>query len=397
MRLSANDADQLQASRPAPFNRSLVGWLIVAVSLGVAAIVFTSRPGPAIGQTGPALTPPPPTPRPPPEEIEIFVSPYAHGAEAYDRSRSDVRVLDVSTRESTPSRRRLPLATPEVARQFIEATTGGHPIIGVEISVGATGRSTLPGSLTRTQLARLCFPSSMKPPGIDVESLVVSPGRLVAAHMDLRAVCVEFVFTEPGAFVVGTRPLSIVPEFAKFYASTGGADTWGPCLTNGFFVTVGPGETIIETDSSLGVYVQICVNGVLGYHPQLAGSGYEVQPVLATSWVRGENGQYVGPDPPARIAGAGQYFPQTGHNLNGALLNTFQALGGADVLGYPITEALAGPPGFTDQYFQHLKLRINDTTGEVTIRPIGREFIAMLAANHQAGSKSPLATDDRPL
>lgn len=385
---SANHADPLQASRPAQFNRSLVGWIIVAVSLGVAAIVFTSRPGPAVGQTGPALTPSAP-PQPPPQEIEVTVGPYAHGAETYNRSRSDIRLLDVSTRESTPSRRRLPVATPEAARQFIEATTGGHPIIGVHVSGGATGRGTLPGSLTRAQLARLCFPSSMKPPGIDVESLVVSPGRLVAAHMNLRAVCVEFVFTEPGAFVVGTRPTPIIPELADFYASTGGAGTWGPCLTNGFFVTVGPGGTIIEADPGLGVYVQICANGVLGYHPQLAGSGYEIQPVLATSWVRGDNGQYVGPDPPARAISAGRYFPQTGHNLSGALLTTFQALGGADVLGYPITEALAGPPGFTDQYFQHLKLRLNDVTAEVTIRPIGREFIAMLAANRKAGSESP--------
>ncbi len=389
MRRSANDADPLQASRPAQSPRSLVGWIIVAVSLGIAAIVFTSRPEPAVGQTGPALTPSAPPPQPPPQEIEVTVGPYARGAETYDRSRSDIRLLDVSTRESTPSRRRLPVATPEAARQFIEATNGGHPIIGVHVSVGATGRGTLPGSLTRAQLARLCFPSSMKPPGIDVESLVVSPGRLVAAHMDLRAVCVEFVFTEPGAFVVGTRPTPVIPELADFYASTGGADTWGPCLTNGFFVAVGPGGTIIETDPGLGVYVQICANGVLGYHPHLAGSGYEIQPVLATSWVRGENGQYVGPDPPARTIGAGRYFPQTGHNLSGALLTTFQALGGAKVLGYPITEALAGPPGFTDQYFQHLKLRINDATGAVSIRPIGREFIAMLAANRKTGLEFP--------
>ncbi len=388
MRRSANDADPLQASHPAQFNRSLLGWVVVAVTFGVAAIVFSSRPEPAIGQTGPALTPAAPTPLPPPQKIEVTVGPYASGAETYGGSQSDIQLLDVSTRESTPSRRRLPVATPEAARQFIEATTGGHPIIGVHVSVGATGRGTLPGSLTRAQLARLCFPTSMKPPGIDVESLVVSPGRLVAAHMDLRGVCVEFVFKEPGAFVVGSRPTPIIPELADFYASTGGTSTWGPCLTNGFFVTVGPGGRIIETDPGLGVYVQICANGVLGYHARLAGSGYEIQPLLATSWVRGENGQYVGPDPPARATGAGRYFPQTGHNLSGAMLNTFQALGGASVLGYPITEALPGPPGFTDQHFQHLKLRLNNATSEVTIRPIGREFIAMLVANRQAGSES---------
>ncbi|MCY3958970.1 MAG: hypothetical protein OXG65_11825 [Chloroflexi bacterium] len=281
------------------------------------------------------------------------------------------------------------MAIPDVARQFMEATMGGLPLIGVQISVGATGRGTLPGSLTRAQLARLCFPSSMKPPGIEMESLVVNPGRLVSARLDRRAVCVEFVFAEPGDFVVGARPRPVLPEFAAFYASTGGAATWGPCLTQGFFVAVGPGGTIIEVQPGLGVYVQVCANGVLGYHPELAGTGYEIQPVLASAWVRDESGRYVDPDPPVRIAGAGRYFPQTGHNVSGPLLTTFQALGGAAVLGYPITEALTGAPGFTDQYFQHFKLRLNDATREVTIRPVGREFMAMLTANRQAGADFP--------
>ena len=43
-----------------PFSRiapALAGWIIIAASLGVAAILFTSRPQEAIGQTGPALGP----------------------------------------------------------------------------------------------------------------------------------------------------------------------------------------------------------------------------------------------------------------------------------------------------------------------------------------------------
>ncbi len=262
-------------------------------------------------------------------------------------------------------------------------------MIGLQISVGATGRGTMAESLTRAQLARLCFPSSAKPPGVGLESLDVDPGRLVNAELERGAVCVEFVFTEPGTFVVGTGTKPVIPELATYYASTGGELTWGPCLTHGFFAEVGSAGTIVEAPTGSGVYIQVCANGVLGYHPELAGTGFEIQPVLATHWVRGENGRFVGPDPPVANSGEGRYFAQTGHNLSGAFLTKFVALGGVDVLGFPITETLAAAPGFTDQYFQHLKLRMNDATGEVSIRPIGREFMAMLAANGEAGAGSP--------
>jgi len=389
MRHRSQDGDLPRSTPSALLTRVLTGWIIVAVSLGIAAVFFTSRSQPAIGQTGPAIAPPASTPKPPAEKLEVFVEPFARGAETYKHSRSDVRLLDVLVRESNPGRRRLALAVPNVADEFIDATMGGQPLIGVQISVGATGRGTLAGSLTRAQLARLCFPSYMKPPGIDVESLVVIPGRLVTARLDRHVVCVEFVFTEPGAFVVGTRPKPVLPEFADYYASTGGAATWGPCLTQGFFVSVGPDGTIIETQPGLGVYIQVCANGVLGYHPELAGTGYEIQPVLASHWVLDEGGRFVGPDPPVRSTGAGQYFPQTGHNVSGALMARFLALGGVDVVGYPLTEALPAASGFTDQYFQHVKLRMDDATGTVSIRPVGREFIAMLAANHGSEATVP--------
>ena len=388
MRRSAASDDSRRAEIVLRDIPTLTGWIAIAIALGVAAMLFTSRPEAAIGQTGPALTPPAPSPAPPPSHIVVSVGPFAGNAEHPDHSTTAARVFDVSTLESTPSLRRLPRSTPSAADQFIEMTQGGQPLFGIEVDVGATGRGTLPRSLTRAQLARLCVPLAMQPPGIELDSLVVYPGRLVKAEISRHQACVEFVFTEPGAFVLGTHTIPVVPELADFYASTGGRATWGPCLTEGFYASVSPTGTIIEAPAGSGLYMQICANGVLGYHPELAGTGYEIQPVLATHWIRGENGAYVGPDPPVANSGQGRYFPQTGHNVSGPFLSRFLALGGADVLGYPITESLAAAPGFTDQYFQYLKLRMNDATGEVTIRPIGREFIAMLAANRQTSAGS---------
>ena len=385
----SHDLMRAAATQLARVDRMLICWVIVAAALAIAAMVCTSRPAAVKGQTGPALTPSAPIPAPPSEEIAVFVASYAGGAEVSERSRTTVRVVDVSTLESSPSRRRLPLTGPTAADRFIDATLGGQPLIGLQISVGATGRGTLPASLTRAQLAGICFPASMRPPGVNMESLAVNPGRLVKAQLNRHALCVEFVFTEPGVFVVGTRTKPVLPEFAALYASTGGEATWGPCLTHGFFAAVGPAGTIVEASRGSGVYMQICANGVLGYHPELAGTGYEIQPVLATHWVRGEDGQFVGPDPPATNSGEGRYFPQTGHNVSGAFLTSFLALGGVEVLGYPITEAVPAAPGFTDQYFQHLKLRMDDATETVTIRPVGREFIAMLAASRPVGTDVP--------
>lgn len=377
---------------------TLVGWLMVTVAIGIAATVFTSHPPSVSGQTGPALTPttvvPTPVPTPPPpsegfDKIEISIDPFAGDAAASGSSAATVRILDVSTRESSPRRRRLPRPIPTAAEQFITATSGGQPIVSIQITAGATGGGTLPRSLTRAQLARLCFPAAMKPLGVGLEDLIVSPGQRLGAHLVGQNVCVDFVFPEVGTFVVGARTKAVIPEFQEFYASTGGETTWGPCLTHGFFVAVGPAGTIVEATKGTGLYIQACANGVLGYYAELAGTGYEVQPVLTSHWVRGEDGEFVGSDPPAANTGQGRYFPQTGHNVSGAFLRRFLALGGVEVLGYPITEALAAAPGFTDQYFQHLKLRRDNATGEVTIRPVGREFVAMLAASQRVDADVP--------
>ena len=385
----SHDLMRAAATQLARVDRMLVCWVIVAAALAIAAMVCTSRPAAVKGQTGPALTPPAPTPAPPSEEIAVSVSPFTSGAEASASSRATVRVLDVSTLESSPGRRRLPRTATTAADQFVAATSGGQPIVGIQISVGATGQGALPGSLTRAQQSRLCFPASMKPPGVGLEDLTVSPGRRIGAHLAGQTVCVDFVFTEAGTFVVGAGTQAVIPEFAAFYASTGGEATWGPCLTHGFFAAVGPAGTIVEAPAGAGLYIQVCANGVLGHYPELAGTGYEIQPVLATHWVRGEDGQFAGPDPTATNSGEGRYFPQTGHNVSGAFLTSFLSLGEVEVLGYPITEAVPAAPGFTDQYFQHLKLRMDNATETVTIRPIGREFLMTIAANRRSGAEVP--------
>lgn len=394
MRRDLGGADPTRAAtaRLPRVNYAHVGWVIVVAALAIASLAFTSRPDPARGQTGPVLTPSPANSTPPSdatESVAASVSSLPGGEEASQSSAATVHVLNVSTLESRPSRRRLPKAIPQAAEQFIIATSGGQPIAGIQIRIGPTGGGTLPGSLTRVQLAELCIPASMKPPGVGLDDLIVNPGRRLRARLLDRKVCVDFAFTETGTFIVGARPQPVIPEFAAFYAATGGEATWGPCLTHGFFAAVGPAGTLVEVSRGMGPYVQVCANGALSFYPELAGTGYEVQPLLATHWVRGEDGEFVDADPPEPNVGEGHYFRQTGHNVSGALLAAFEALGGVEVLGYPITEAVPAAPGYTDQYFQHLKLRMHDASGHVSIRPVGREFIGVLTRNLPAGTQDP--------
>ena len=105
---NAKGAGSLKAAAVPRVVPTLAGWIIVALALGVSAILVASRPEAASGQTGPALTPPAATPSPPSEAFAVFVGRYLSDVTASPSSNADVRVLDVATLESSPSRRRLP-------------------------------------------------------------------------------------------------------------------------------------------------------------------------------------------------------------------------------------------------------------------------------------------------
>jgi len=69
-----------------------------------------------------------------------------------------------------------------------------------------------------------------------------------------------------------------------------------------------------------------------------------------------------------------RYFPETGHNLDPAFAARFDEFGGADILGYPITEAFVDPDsGRLMQYFENARL---ETTLED--RGAGMPFVSAL-------------------
>ncbi len=68
-----------------------------------------------------------------------------------------------------------------------------------------------------------------------------------------------------------------------------------------------------------------------------------------------------------------QYFPLTGHTVRGDFLAFFNARGGAEILGYPITEAFI-QDGRQVQYFQRMRLDLypeNEASWRVQTGPLG--------------------------
>jgi len=72
-----------------------------------------------------------------------------------------------------------------------------------------------------------------------------------------------------------------------------------------------------------------------------------------------------------------RYFPETGHNLQGAFFNYFQEKGGLEIFGYPITEGFQ-EDGLLVQYFQRARLALTGSrgkrafgSGEVGVAPLG--------------------------
>ncbi len=127
--------------------------------------------------------------------------------------------------------------------------------------------------------------------------------------------------------------------FREFFEANGGLDIFGYPRT----------EEMTED----GKIVQYFQRARFEYHPQHAGTPYEVQLTLLGTAIR--NGE-----PPAAKAApiptteSQQYFPETGHSVHFAFLKYFRENGGIYIFGYPITQEVV-EDGKTVQYFQRAR------------------------------------------
>ncbi|MHB8618726.1 MAG: SpoIID/LytB domain-containing protein, partial [Chloroflexota bacterium] len=107
------------------------------------------------------------------------------------------------------------------------------------------------------------------------------------------------------------------------------------------------------------------------YHPEFAGTRYEVELGLLGDMVAG---QTFAKAPPAARA---RFYKETSHNLSGAFLKFFDSQGGLDVFGYPTSEPYKAN-GLMVQYFQRSRFELHGSQVELGL--VGDEYLAQRAA-----------------
>ncbi len=141
---------------------------------------------------------------------------------------------------------------------------------------------------------------------------------------------------DPNAMYYAQTGHNIFGAFQKFFVENGGIDMFGYPRT----------EELIED----GLTVQYFQRARFEYHPEHAGTPYEVQLTLLGNMIRSDEpeAEKIQPLPPTEQQ---EYFPQTGHSVHFAFLKYFRENGGIYIFGYPISQEVL-EDGRIVQYFQ---------------------------------------------
>jgi len=148
--------------------------------------------------------------------------------------------------------------------------------------------------------------------------------------------------------------------FKHFFDTHGGLDNFGYPTT----------EEIKED----GWTVQYFQRARFEYHPELAGTQYEVELGLLGDLTAAQTGQTFDKASPAPGA---RFYKETSHNLSGPFQAFYDSHGGLDVFGYPTSEPFQRN-GFLVQYFQRARFELHGS--DVMLGLLGDEYQAQRAA-----------------
>ncbi len=166
-------------------------------------------------------------------------------------------------------------------------------------------------------------------------------------------------FAETGQTVRG--------PFFGFFNRYGGLDRFGYPIA---------GET---TDG--GRTVQVFQRARMERFPENAGTPYEVQLTLLGDLLTAGRRPFPTGDPFSNSSDH-RYFAETGHGVHNGFLRAFDARGGLESFGYPISEELYGENGwpYAVQYFQRARFEYHPenagTPYEVQLGLLGEEYLA---------------------
>lgn len=174
--------------------------------------------------------------------------------------------------------------------------------------------------------------------------------------------------------------------FAPYYVQHGGVRIFG--------LPISPVLTIN------GRQVQWFERARLEYWPEYANTGYDIQPGLVGSeYTDGRSfpkQQFFASRPGLR------FFPETGHGVGGAFLDFWDANGGLDIFGYPLSdeiiEVLPETKQYhTVQYFQRARFELHRQPDGTDIVMLGLLGDALYLNQDKSIPKSVLAPTPVPL
>jgi photosystem II stability/assembly factor-like uncharacterized protein len=201
-------------------------------------------------------------------------------------------------------------------------------------------------------------PQGDAPPAGNPAQPVPDPGQPGVAH-----------FPETGHTLRGA--------FLRYWQQNGGLERFGYPLTEEF--------AEVNSEDGRTYSVQYFERARFEYHPELAGTPYEVLLGLLGNWVTAER-RGEAPFQPAGPDGrpGGVYFPETGHTMAPEFVGYWQRNGGLPIYGYPISEPFyevnaADGRSYLVQYFERNRFEYHpelaDTRYEVLLGLLGDEYL----------------------
>jgi hypothetical protein len=194
---------------------------------------------------------------------------------------------------------------------------------------------------------------------------IVKPGLLIAAlGLLLPASGLQHAYAQGQGRRYAETGKTLAPQFLSFYDSHGGVPLLGFPLT--------------DPETEGGFMVQYLERARIEYHPENAGSAYDVQLGLLGS-IQTSGRQFpAAPRQSTASTPSSLYFPETTHTLSGKFLDYWTQHGGLALFGYPISEPF-DEGGVTVQYFQRNRFELHPeqagTPYEVQLGLLGRDML----------------------
>ncbi len=228
---------------------------------------------------------------------------------------------------------------------------GGSPYILLE-DVNASGAIAVPTPTAMSPTPTPVAPSRTATPTEIGPSTAAAPPRVSTQR--------NSYFDRTGHNVYG--------PFLAFYESHGGLDIFGYPRT----------EVVTER----GFQVQYYQRARMEFHPELAGTPYEINLSLFGDQLTAARRPFATVVPFTNST-TRLYLPQTRHSISFGFLHFFKSRGDIDVFGYPISEEMI-ENGFTVQYFQRARFEYHPefagTPYEVELGLLGDQVLQQMGS-----------------